>query len=113
MSDLSEGQIPVTIQSRNESDVSMMKKFLVSAVLLVAATLPAYSQVGQDLKSAGKDVKDATVTGADKTASGTKKAYSATKNGVKKGVNKTATATRKGADKVANKTSTTTTSSPK
>ncbi len=91
-----------------------MKKFFISTALLLAtAVMPAFSQVGQDLKAAGKDVKDATVTGAEKTGTATKKVYKKTKNGIKKGVNKTATATKKGADKLADKTAPTSTASPK
>jgi hypothetical protein len=84
-----------------------MKTLIVSAVFtLFISSIPAFSQVGQDLKNAGADTKDAAVTGAKKTKNGTKKAYHATTKGVKKGVNKTATVTAKGADKVAGKTDT-------
>jgi hypothetical protein len=91
----------------------MKKKAVLCTALFFATLLPAYAQVGQDLKSAGKDVKDATVTGAEKTGTATKKVYGKTKNGVKKGVNKTATVTKKGADKVANKTAPTSTAAPR
>ncbi len=86
-----------------------MKRAILSSVLVLATFgLPAFAQVGQDLKAAGQDTKDAAKTGAHKTANGTKRAYRATKRGVKKGTHKVANATQRGAGKVADKTASST-----
>ncbi len=79
--------------------------FLFALLFAGATIVPAYSQVGQDLKGAGQNTTDAAKTGAKKTKKGAEKATSATKKGVKKGTHKAALETEKGASKVKDKTS--------
>ncbi|MBV9760005.1 MAG: hypothetical protein JO340_05530 [Acidobacteriaceae bacterium] len=69
-----------------------MKNVLVSLAFLTASlAVPAYSQVGQDLKAAGQDTKDAAKTGAAKSTHAVKKGATKSTHAVKKGVHKTAT----------------------
>ena len=67
---------------------------------LCLTTMPAFSQVDQDVKDAGHDTKTATQKGYDKSTSGVKKGYKKSTKATKKGVHKAA-------DKVADKTTTT------
>jgi hypothetical protein len=77
-----------------------MQKVLLSLVFLAASlAVPAYSQVGQDLKAAGQDTKNAAKTGATKSTHAVKKGATKSTHAVKSGVHKTAT-------KVSDKTST-------
>lgn len=78
-----------------------MKKVLFSLAFVAAAAfaVPAYSQVGQDLKAAGQDTKNAAKTGATKSTHAVKKGATKSTHAVKKGVHKTAT-------KVSDKTAT-------
>lgn len=70
----------------------MKTRFLSLAFLIAGAlAVPAYSQVGQDLKDAGHDTKDAATTGAEKTGHAVKKGATKSTHAVKKGVHKTAT----------------------
>jgi hypothetical protein len=69
-----------------------MRTALLSLALLAAtAALPAYSQVGQDLKAAGQDTKDAAKTGATKSTHAVQKGATKSTHAVKTGVHKTAT----------------------
>ncbi|HTU46554.1 MAG TPA: hypothetical protein VMF91_15920 [Bryobacteraceae bacterium] len=70
-----------------------MKTAFLSLALLVAGSMaiPAYSQVGQDLKAAGQDTKDAAKTGATKSTHAVKKGATKSTHAVKKGIHKTAT----------------------
>lgn len=70
-----------------------MRKGLLSIALFVAGALvvPAYSQVGQDLKAAGQDTKDAAKMGATKSTHAVKKGATKSTHAVKSGVHKTAT----------------------
>jgi uncharacterized protein YoxC len=70
----------------------MRKAFLAVALFLAASlAIPAYSQVGQDLKAAGQDTKDAAKTGATKSTHAVKKGATKSTHAVKTGVHKTAT----------------------
>ena len=69
-----------------------MRTALLSIALLAAsAALPAYSQVGQDLKAAGQDTKEAAKTGATKSTHAVKKGATKSTHAAKTGVHKTAT----------------------
>jgi hypothetical protein len=70
-----------------------MRKAFASFVLLVAASvaIPAYSQVGQDLKAAGQDTRDAAKTGATKSTHAVKKGATKSTHAAKTGIHKTAT----------------------
>jgi hypothetical protein len=69
-----------------------MRTALLSLTLLAAsAALPAYSQVGQDLKAAGQDTGNAAKTGATKSTHAVKKGATKSTHAVKRGVHKTAT----------------------
>lgn len=70
-----------------------MKTSVLWVGLLTAAAvaLPAYPQVGQDLKDAGQDTKDAAKTGATKSTHAVKKGATKSTHAVKSGVHKTAT----------------------
>ena len=78
-----------------------MRKFL-SVALLTAGSLaiPAYSQVGQDLKDAGQDSAHDVKKGATKSTHAVKKGATKSTHAAKTGVHKTAT-------KVSDKTQTT------
>lgn len=69
------------------------------ALLAVSATLPAYAQVGQDLKAAGQDTGHDVKKGATKSTHAVKKGATKSTHAVKSGVHKTAT-------KVSDKTNT-------
>jgi predicted small secreted protein len=69
----------------------MRTALLSIALLAVSATLPAYAQVGQDLKAAGQDTKDAAKTGATKSTHAVKKGATKSTHAAKTGVHKTAT----------------------
>lgn len=70
-----------------------MRKTFVWVGLLVSSciAIPAYSQVGQDLKGAGQDTKDAAKTGATKSTHAVKKGATKSTHATKKGIHKTAT----------------------
>jgi hypothetical protein len=78
-----------------------MKNTILSFALAigVCASVPAYSQVGQDVKDAAHDTKTATEKGAKKSTSAVKKGVTKSTHATKKGVHKAA-------DKVADKTTT-------
>jgi hypothetical protein len=73
--------------------IKSMRKSFLSIALLIAGSLaiPAYSQVGQDLKDAGQDTKDAAKTGATKSTHAVKKGATKSTHAVKKAAHKTAT----------------------
>jgi hypothetical protein len=70
-----------------------MRTVFLSLAMLAAGSMaiPAYSQVGQDLKSAGQDTKDAAKTGATKSTHAVKKGATKSTHAAKTGVHKTAT----------------------
>lgn len=78
----------------------MRTAFLSLALLVAGSTIPAYAQVGQDLKAAGQDTTDAAKTGATKSTHAVKKGATKSTHAAKSGVHKTAT-------KVSDKTDTT------
>ena len=67
-----------------------MKTLFVSLALL-AASIPAWAQVGQDLKNAGEDTKNAAVTGTKKSTKAVKKGATKSTHAVKKGVHNSST----------------------
>lgn len=70
----------------------MRKGFLSLAFLLTAGlVLPAYSQVGQDLKAAGQDTGHDVKKGATKSTHAVKKGATKSTHAAKTGVHKTAT----------------------
>ena len=70
-----------------------MRTGLLSLALFVASALaiPAYSQVGQDLKDAGQDAGHDVKKGATKSTHAAKKGATKSTHAAKKGVHKTAT----------------------
>jgi len=70
-----------------------MRTAFLPLALLVAGSMaiPAYSQVGQDLKSAGQNTTDAAKTGATKSTHAVKKGATKSTHAAKTGVHKTAT----------------------
>lgn len=84
-----------------------MKTAFLSLALLVAGSMaiPAYSQVGQDLKAAGQDTKDAAKTGATKSTHAVKKGATKSTHAVKKGATKSTHAAKTGVHKTATKVS--------
>lgn len=91
-----------------------MKSSLLVSTLILAASLavPAYPQVGQDLKNAGQDTKTAAKNGAEKTKTATQKAAHTTTRGVKKGATKSTHAVKSGIHKTATKVSDKTQTTP-
>lgn len=84
-----------------------MRTGLLSVALLVAGVLalPAYSQVGQDLKAAGQDSKDAAKTGATKSTHAVKKGATKSTHAAKTGATKSTHAAKTGVHKTATKVS--------
>lgn len=70
-----------------------MRKTFLSVTLLVAGSMaiPAYSQVGQDLKDAGQDTAHDVKKGATKSTHAVKKGATKSTHAAKTGVHKTAT----------------------
>lgn len=77
-----------------------MKTVLVSLALL-AASIPGWAQVGQDLKHAGEDTKNAAVTGTKKSGRAIKNGATKSTHAVKKGATKSTHAVKKGVHKTA------------
>ena len=70
-----------------------MRKGLLSITLFLAGALaiPAYSQVGQDVKNAGQDAGNDVKKGATKSTHAAKKGATKSTHAVKSGIHKTAT----------------------
>lgn len=70
---------------------SMRNVLLSLALLAGSAAIPAYSQVGQDLKAAGQDTGHDVKKGATKSTHAVKKGATKSTHAAKTGIHKTAT----------------------
>jgi hypothetical protein len=90
-----------------------MKHVLLSLSLFASVLMiPAYGQVGQDLKNAGQNTTDAAKTGAKKTGHAIKKGATKSTDAVDKGATKSTHAVKKGVHKTATAVSDKTSTNP-